>query len=158
MNPIRKRLTYGLTAVALLGSGVALAPAAQAATTVRPATAHPGTATARTVSPAYSSTVCDLVGYTNSDLGVAEWVPNHQLTEWDYGDYCVALLQRGIDEIFGNPATGTPLSIDGNFGPETFQWVKNFQSDFGCSQGVDGQAGPNTNSCLQFYTGTYNPT
>jgi peptidoglycan hydrolase-like protein with peptidoglycan-binding domain len=158
MSLLRKRLAYSFAAVALAGGALALAPGAQAATAARVATARLGTtAAARTVSPRYSPTVCNLVGYKNSDLNAYEWVPNHTLTEGDYGDYCVELLQRGIDDIYGNPSAGVPLTIDGDFGPDTLSWVETFQRDHGCSQGVDGQAGPNTNSCLQYFTGTYNP-
>ncbi|QMU77397.1 peptidoglycan-binding protein [Streptacidiphilus sp. PB12-B1b] len=156
MKLLHKRLSYGLVAAAMVTGGLALAPGAQAATTA--ATAHSGTVTAAGVHADYSSTSCGLVSYKNSDISVTEWVPNHNLSYGDNGDYCVRLLQRGIDEIFGDPSEGSPLTVDGNFGPQTEQWVKTFQSDFGCSQGVDGQAGPNTNSCLQFYTGTYDPT
>jgi hypothetical protein len=47
--------------------------------------------------------------------------------------------------------------VDGNFGPATESWVKKFQTDSPCSQGIDGQAGPNTNSCLEYLTGAYGP-
>jgi peptidoglycan hydrolase-like protein with peptidoglycan-binding domain len=152
MNFLRQRLTYGLAAAAMVAGGLAVAPAADAATT----TAHSGTITAAGVHADYSSTSCTLVNYVNSIIGIPEVVPNHQLTYGDYGDYCVKLLQRGIDAIYGDlNGTGSPLTIDGNFGPDTEQWVRTFQSHFACSQGVDGQAGPNTNSCLQEVTDTY---
>lgn len=143
MNLQRKRFTYGFAAAALVVGALAVAPAAQAAADV---------------SPSYSSTVCDLVLYKNSDIPSSTWIPNHQLTEGDTGDYCVKLLQRGIDDLYGDASEGVPLTVDGNFGPQTYSWVRTFQSDYPCSQGVDGQAGPNTNSCLQYRTGTYDPT
>jgi Putative peptidoglycan binding domain len=133
------KLAHGLAASALIG-GVAVAPTASAS--------------ASTMAQAYSSTECSLVTYKNSDLQYSESVPDHNLAYGDYGDYCVKQLQRGINYLYGNV-----LSVDGNFGPETQKWVRTFQEDpnWGgfCSQGVDGQAGLNTNSCLQNFSGTY---
>lgn len=135
MKVIAKRLALGLSSVALAGTGLAAAPTANAAT------------------PAYSSTNCTLVTYKNNALLLPQSVPNHNLAYGDNGDYCVKLLQRGINEYYGS----STLAVDGNFGPATETWVKKFQNDSPCSQGVDGQAGPNTNSCLEYLTGAYGP-
>ncbi|MFJ9899951.1 peptidoglycan-binding protein [Streptomyces sp. NPDC091280] len=141
MKVIGRRLALGLASAALAGGGLAVAPTADAATT-----------TAQ-VSAAYSSTTCTTVYYKNNALLFKQLVPNHNLAYGDYGDYCVKLLQKGINEYYG----GTPLSVDGNFGPQTEAWVKKFQTDSPCSQNVDGQAGPNTNSCLEYLVGAYGP-
>jgi peptidoglycan hydrolase-like protein with peptidoglycan-binding domain len=141
MKVIGKRLALGLASVALAGGGLAVAPTADAATTA----AH--------VSAAYSSTSCTTVEYKNNALLLPQLVPNHNLAYGDYGDYCVKLLQQGINTYYG----ANELAVDGNFGPATESWVRKFQNDSPCSQGVDGQAGPNTNSCLEYLTGAYGP-
>ncbi|MEY9841034.1 peptidoglycan-binding protein [Streptacidiphilus sp. EB103A] len=135
MKVITKRLALGLASVALAGGGLAVAPTANAAT------------------PAYSSTNCTLVYYKNNALLFSQLVPNHNLAYGDNGDYCVKLLQRGINAYYGS----STLTVDGNFGPNTEAWVKKFQTDSPCSQGIDGQAGPNTNSCLEYLTAAYGP-
>lgn len=147
---IRRRLVALAATTSLVGfaSLVVIAPAQ--ATTVAPAPA--GLAT-----PAYSSTKCSTTQYYNSWIGWNETVPSHTLSQGDYGDYCVANLQWGIDHMYGDAGDQTPLAIDGNFGPNTYKWVKQFQTDyFSCSgRSIDGIAGNKTNSCMQYLEGVF---
>ncbi|WP_405879312.1 hypothetical protein OG762_12030 [Streptomyces sp. NBC_01136] len=99
---------------------------------------------------------CTTQLYSNSMVSEIQKVPDHTLAQGDYGDYCVANLQYAIDQLYGNPNSNTPLAVDGDFGPHTYNWVLTFQHDHACSQGVDGVAGPNTNSCLASLTSMWN--
>ncbi|WP_369408112.1 peptidoglycan-binding protein [Streptomyces sp. V2] len=63
---------------------------------------------------------------------------------------CVEILQQELNEAYG-----AGLATDGYFGQNTLNWVRRFQSDFHCAGGVDGIAGRNTFSCLNWATGHY---
>ncbi|MER7282020.1 peptidoglycan-binding domain-containing protein [Dactylosporangium sp. NPDC000244] len=138
-------------AAALLVTAVAVA------TAVLVGTAAPAGAASRSATPAYSPTNCSTTKYYNSWVGASETVPNHVLSQGDYGDYCVANLQWGIDNMYGSAADQDPIAIDGNFGAQTYAWVRRFQSDYKSCSGnsVDGIAGNKTNSCMQYLEGVF---
>jgi peptidoglycan hydrolase-like protein with peptidoglycan-binding domain len=91
--------------------------------------------------------------YTNQyDSAIAERVPTVTLSYGSTGG-CVGYLQQQINAWDGSShALPAPLAVDGMFGPHTLNAVKAFQrSNAYCAGPVDGLAGPNTMSCLEFY-------
>ena len=97
-------------------------------------------------------TNCNGFYYQNSDLAPRSyWVPDHNLSySPNYQDGCVVILQQLL-----NQAYGAGLATDGYFGRQTEKWVNTFQGDFHCAGGVDGIAGANTFSCLDWVTDNY---
>jgi peptidoglycan hydrolase-like protein with peptidoglycan-binding domain len=137
---VRMRFAAVLAAVTLFGGGLALAPAAGA-----------------TGVHANSADSCALRTYTNPKIKYGIDIPKETLSVGVYNDFCVENLQWNIDSLYGTPfgANPTPLALDGDFGSQTKAWVQRFQAGYSCSGGVDGIAGPNTNSCLAHQLGDY---
>lgn len=61
----------------------------------------------------------------------------------------VKQVQCELDEVYGNPASGSPLTIDGNFGTQTRAWVEFFQAGLGLTD--DGIVGPKTWPLLDYF-------
>ncbi|MGW3045280.1 peptidoglycan-binding domain-containing protein [Kitasatospora sp. NPDC001159] len=96
-------------------------------------------ATASTAS-AQTGTGCN---YTNSEPTLSEWSSNA---------VAVQQLQCELNRSL-SPASHTPLTVDGSFGPNTLNAVKTFQ---GCAgDGVDGVVGPQTWASLDSWA--YSP-
>lgn len=133
-----------LITAALLGGGAALAPTAQAV----PAGGVSPAVTAAAVSPQVDMQDCPLTFYVNPFNSRKELVPTYTVREGVNNDPCVATVQWDIDAIYGNPLNNSPLAIDGDFGPKTLSWVRQFQNDHTCDGGTDGIVGRNTASCM----------
>ncbi|NMH96489.1 peptidoglycan-binding domain-containing protein [Pseudonocardia acidicola] len=70
---------------------------------------------------------------------ISEGSPNH------HGVWCV---QAAINQWAGR----TVLSQDGEFGPQTREWVKKFQAGYGLAQ--DGVVGPKTGDDIWIFDGS----
>jgi hypothetical protein len=117
-----------------------LASAAVAALSVGVLVANTGVADAAT--PSYSAAGCATYSYTNPYIGLPTVIPKTTVSYGSTGN-CVAWVQQTL-----NNAQGYGLAVDGIFGSGTLAAVKNFQSKFSaCTGGVDGVAGPKTDSC-----------
>ncbi|MDQ0934681.1 peptidoglycan-binding domain-containing protein [Streptomyces turgidiscabies] len=111
-----------------------------------------GLGTVATATSASASGNCYFMQYHNSDLAPhSYWVPDHNLS-YSPGNHdgCVVILQQELNEAYG-----AGLATDGYFGQNTLKWVRTFQGDFHCAGGVDGIAGANTFSCLNWVTDHY---
>ncbi|MEX3101359.1 MULTISPECIES: peptidoglycan-binding protein [unclassified Streptomyces] len=108
--------------------------------------------TVATATNASASGNCYMIQWPNAKLAPRLWwVPDHNLSYAPGShDACVEILQQELNELYH-----AGLATDGYFGQNTLTWVRNFQGDFGCAGGVDGIAGHNTFSCLNWATGHY---
>jgi len=108
--------------------------------------------TGATATNASASGNCYLIQWPNAKLAPRLYrVPDHNLPcAPGSHDACVEILQQELNEAYN-----AGLATDGCFGRNALKRVRNFQEDFGCAGGVDGIAGHDTVSCLNWVAGHY---